>query len=74
MVLEVAVLIVIQGEEEKFENDFKVASQYISSVDGYLKHSLQKCIEQANKYLLLVEWEKIEDHTIGFRKSEVYQN
>jgi heme-degrading monooxygenase HmoA len=26
-----------------------------------------------NKYLLLVEWENLEAHTIGFRESEVYQ-
>jgi heme-degrading monooxygenase HmoA len=36
-------------------------------------HSLQKCIEQDNKYILLVNWEHIEDHTIGFRQSAVYQ-
>ncbi len=71
MVLEVAVLYVEQGQEDKFENDFKVAGQYISSVKGYLNHSLQKCIEQVNKYLLLVEWEKITDHIIGFRQSEL---
>ena len=42
------------------------------SIQGYLGHSLRKCIEQENKYILLVDWEKLEDHTIGFRQSEHY--
>lgn len=45
MILEVAILNVKLGRAEKFENDFQIASQYISSIDGYIKHSLKKCIE-----------------------------
>jgi len=70
MILEVAILFVKKGEEKQFEQDFKIAGQYISSIIGYIGHSLTKCIEQQNKYLLLVDWEKLEDHTIGFRNSE----
>jgi heme-degrading monooxygenase HmoA len=72
MILEVAILFVKEGEEKQFEQDFKVAGQYISSIEGYAGHSLRKCIEQNNKYILLVEWGKLEDHTIGFRSSEQY--
>ena len=72
MILETAVLFVRKGQEQQFEHDFKIAGQYISAIQGYLGHSLRKCIEQDNKYMLLVDWEKIEDHTIGFRTSEEY--
>lgn len=72
MILEVAILYVKIGEEKQFEQDFKMAGQYISSIKGYLDHSLRKCIEQHNKYILLVDWEKLEDHTVGFRNSEKY--
>jgi heme-degrading monooxygenase HmoA len=72
MILEVAILYIKQGQEYAFEKDFKKAGQYISSIMGYRHHSLQKCIEQNNKYILLVEWDKLEDHTIGFRQSPTY--
>jgi heme-degrading monooxygenase HmoA len=72
MILEVAILNVIQGREKQFEEDFKIAGQYISSINGYVRHSLKKCLEQENKYILLVNWEKLEDHTIGFRQSKQY--
>ncbi|MFZ1525006.1 MAG: antibiotic biosynthesis monooxygenase [Saprospiraceae bacterium] len=72
MILEVAILNIKIGQEKQFEIDFVTAGQFISSIKGYVKHSLRKCLEQANKYILLVEWESLEDHTIGFRQSPEY--
>ncbi len=74
MILEAALLNVIPGNETQFEKDFATAGQYISATKGYIKHTLSKCIEQPNQYLLLVEWEALEDHTIGFRQSTQYQD
>lgn len=72
MIVEVAILIVKAGEETDFEEDFKTAGQYISSINGYIGHTLKRCLEQQNKYILLVEWQNLEDHTIGFRQSPQY--
>lgn len=72
MILEMAVLNVKQGLQNKFEQDFALASQYIYSIKGYKGHSLHKSIEAKNQYMLLVDWEDIESHKIGFRKSQVY--
>ena len=38
---------------------------------GYLSHELKRCLEQENRYLLLVRWERLE-HTVGFRQSAAY--
>lgn len=73
MILEAVILQVKKGCEIEFEADFKIASKYISAVKGYLSHSLQKCLETKNQYLLLVNWEKLENHTIDFRTSPEYQ-
>ncbi|WP_281612768.1 antibiotic biosynthesis monooxygenase [Flammeovirga sp. SubArs3] len=73
MILEVAILQVKQGEEKDFERDFKEAGQYISSIQGYHSHTLKKCLEVENKYILLVNWETLENHTVDFRQSDVYQ-
>ena len=72
MILEIAMLEVKPGMEENFEEDFKIASSYISSIDGYVRHSLQKCIEWKNKYAILVEWRTLESHTVNFRESNQY--
>jgi heme-degrading monooxygenase HmoA len=73
MILEVAMLNVIKGQEKEFEKTFKEASFIISSMQGYITHDLQRCLEEEGKYILLVKWEKLEDHTIGFRQSSEYQ-
>lgn len=73
MIQEAAALFVKKDQEKDFEKDFAKASQYISSIEGYLGHSLKKCMEQTNKYLLLVHWRNLEDHTIDFRESAAYQ-
>ncbi|OXM86421.1 antibiotic biosynthesis monooxygenase family protein [Paenibacillus rigui] len=72
MILESAVLHVRPGETEAFEAAFRTASAIISSIKGYIQHELHKCIEHPDQYLLLVRWESLEDHTIGFRGSEKY--
>ncbi|MNV92558.1 Antibiotic biosynthesis monooxygenase [compost metagenome] len=72
MILEMAVLHVKPGLAEDFELSFKEASRIISGMKGYISHELQKCMEQDNQYLLLVRWETLEDHTIGFRESAEY--
>ena len=73
MILETAVLDVKSGQAEEFETAFDRAQAIISSMPGYLSHQLQRCIEKPNRYLLLVRWRTLEDHTVGFRASEQYQ-
>ena len=73
MILEVAILNIKKGQSEAFEKAFSRAKNIISSMNGYINHQLKKCIEEKDKYILLVNWETIEDHEIGFRKSEDYQ-
>lgn len=73
MVTEIALLNIKQGSSKEFENAFSIAQNIIASMSGYISHQLQKCIEDDHKYLLVVEWETIEDHETGFRKSEQYK-
>jgi heme-degrading monooxygenase HmoA len=73
MILEIAVLNIKPGMNQQYEAAFAEASLIISSMNGYISHDLQKCLEIENQYLLLVNWETIEDHTIGFRQSAEYQ-
>ncbi len=73
MILEVAILDVKQEQKKEFENAFSKAQNIISSMDGYISHQLQKCLERDNRYILLVNWETLEHHTVGFRESSEYQ-
>ncbi len=73
MILEVAILDVKRGMEPEFEAAFGEAQRIISSMPGYVSHELQHCMEKTNRYILLVNWETLESHTVGFRGSPQYQ-
>ena len=73
MILEVAVLDVKLNEEKNFEMAFSKAQVILSNMDGYVSHQLQNCVEKPNRYILLVNWQTLEHHTVGFRKSAQYQ-
>ncbi|MUH35958.1 antibiotic biosynthesis monooxygenase [Zobellia amurskyensis] len=73
MVLELAILNIKEGLSVEFESSFEKASSIIASMKGYVSHELKKCIEIKGQYVLLVNWETLEDHEIGFRKSPEYQ-
>ena len=72
MILEAAYLYVDPAQQTAFERAFRKASPLIASINGYRSHELQKCVETDGKYLLLVRWESLEAHTVGFRQSDVY--
>ncbi|MBD2346555.1 antibiotic biosynthesis monooxygenase family protein [Anabaena subtropica] len=73
MILEAAMLSVKSGTEPDFEIAFQQASNIITSMNGYICHELHRCLEVKGKYLLLVQWETLEAHTVGFRSSAEYQ-
>lgn len=73
MILEVAILHIKHDLKDQFVPAFQEASTIISKMKGYMKHELQQCLEEDAKYILLVQWESLEDHTVGFRGSEEYK-
>jgi heme-degrading monooxygenase HmoA len=73
MILEVAILNVIPGLEDDFLAAFSEAKEIILKMAGYISHQLKRCMENTSQFILLVEWKKLTDHTVGFRQSKEYQ-
>ena len=73
MILEVAMLQVRADQTTEFESAFSIAQSIIASMPGYIEHELQRCLEVPGKYVLLVRWQSVEDHEVGFRQSAQYQ-
>jgi heme-degrading monooxygenase HmoA len=72
MITEHALLPVIPGREEEFEAAFADAKRLIAGSPGFRGLTLSRCIERPAAYLLLVEWESLSDHEVGFRGSPAY--
>lgn len=72
-VLEVVILYIKTGQSRDFEAAFDQAEPIIASMQGYISHQLRPCVENPDQYILLVNWQTIDDHNIGFRESAGYQ-
>lgn len=73
MILEHALLDVLPGRDAEFEEAFAEARGIIAAAPGFAGLTLSRCRERPGTYLLLVRWERLEDHTEGFRGSAGYQ-
>jgi heme-degrading monooxygenase HmoA len=73
MILEHAILNVGPDDIDEYEAALREALPLISATRGFRRLTVRPCIEKAGRYLLLVEWDTLEDHTEGFRSSDRYQ-
>ena len=72
MILERAQFPILPGREEEFEAAFAEAKKLIAGASGFVSATLSRGIESPSTYLLLVQWQTLEDHTEGFRGSPAF--
>lgn len=73
MVIEHAELPIIPGKEAEFEAAFEQGHKAIAQSPGYLWARLIRQIENPATYLLLIGWESLGAHMVGFRESGLFQ-
>ncbi len=69
MILEHALISIRAGDHDRFEAAMGQARTVIAGSPGFRSLALHRGIESPDRYLLLVEWDSLEDHTVGFRES-----
>lgn len=73
MVLEIAEFTIRSGEEDAFAAAYERVARLIRESPGCLSMRMTRGVETAERFILLVEWEKLTDHTEGFRESSAFQ-
>ncbi|HUY65790.1 MAG TPA: antibiotic biosynthesis monooxygenase [Acidimicrobiales bacterium] len=72
MILEHALITIRPGTADDFEDALARARPIIAASHGFISLELHHGIEQPDQYLLLVEWESLDDHLVGFRASAAF--
>jgi heme-degrading monooxygenase HmoA len=73
MILEVADIHTPEGEQAGFEQAIRRGlDTVLSTSPGFRGYEVRQSIEEPNRYLLMIQWESLEDHTVRFRESELY--
>lgn len=73
MVLEVATIRIDPAKSKDFEQAIeRGVREILSKATGFLNFKIQKGVESPEKYLLMIEWNSLDDHMIGFRESPAF--
>jgi heme-degrading monooxygenase HmoA len=73
MVLEVALINVVAGQEEQFTRAYAQARASLADTPGCHGVRMTRGVESPSKFVLLVEWDSVEAHEQNFRATERFQ-
>lgn len=72
MILEVATFDIKKDQLEDFKTASKQAVMVISKSRGFRGLEFHQGIESPTKFVALISWATLEDHTVGFRESHLF--
>jgi len=73
MVYEMAHITVSAGKNAAFEAGVKEALPLFHRARGCRGAELQRSVEEPNQYVLVVQWDTVEDHMVHFRESADFE-
>ena len=70
MILEVADIRITPGRQAEFDAAIRRGVEtVIAKAKGFRGYKVNKGVESPERYLLMIFWDTLEDHTVGFRES-----
>ena len=74
MILEVADIRIPPGKNAEFEAAIAqgLATVIAAGAKGYIAHKVQHGIESPERYLLMIWWQTLENHTVDFRGGPLF--
>ena len=74
MILEVAEFRIKPGTQADFDAAIKRGVEtVIAKAKGYRGYKVEKGIDSPERYLLMIHWDTVENHTVDFRQSPAFQ-
>lgn len=73
MILEVADIRIPAGQQAAFDEAIqRGVDTAISQARGFAGYKVNRGVESPERYLLMIWWDTLEDHTVGFRQSPAF--
>jgi heme-degrading monooxygenase HmoA len=73
MILELADIRIHPGQQEQFDAAIQRGlDEVISQAKGFSGFKVNKGIESPERYVLMIFWETLENHTVDFRESPAF--
>jgi heme-degrading monooxygenase HmoA len=75
VILELADIRIHPGKQAEFDAAIKKGvDSVISKAKGFRGYKINKSIETPERYVLMIFWDTIENHTVDFRGSPAFQD
>ena len=73
MILEIADIRIPPGQNDAFDAAIRLGLEtVIAKAEGYRHHRVVKGVESPERYQLMIWWETLEAHTVGFRGGPLF--
>ncbi|GAA3231804.1 antibiotic biosynthesis monooxygenase [Pseudonocardia petroleophila] len=72
MITEIADFAVLPDKQEEFADAVREGLALVGGTPGFRRARLTRSIETPTRFVLLIEWDDVEAHTVGFRESEAF--
>lgn len=72
MILEIATIEVVPGQETAFEDAFRRARSLPESAASCRSVRMTRGIESPSRFVLLIEWDSVQAHEEDFRQTELF--
>ena len=73
MILEIADIRIPPGQQAAFDEAIQRGlSTVIAQARGMMGWKVNKGVESPERYVLMIFWETLEDHTVGFRQGPLF--
>ncbi|MFT5532352.1 MAG: heme-degrading monooxygenase HmoA [Burkholderiaceae bacterium] len=74
MILELADIRILPGKQIEFDAAITRGVELaISKATGFCGYKINKSIESPERYVLMIYWDTLENHTVDFRESAAFQ-
>jgi heme-degrading monooxygenase HmoA len=74
MILELADIRIQPGKQSEFDAAILHGlTQVIANSKGFRGYKVNKGVESPERYVLMIFWEALENHTVDFRESPAFQ-
>ncbi len=73
MILEIADIAIASSKQNEFDEAIKRGlDTVVSKAKGFRGYKVNKCVETPERYLLMIYWDTLEDHTVAFRQGPLF--
>jgi heme-degrading monooxygenase HmoA len=73
MILEIADIRVVPGKQDEFDVAVRKGIETVASkAKGFRGYKVNRGVESPDRYILMIYWETLENHTVDFRQGPLF--